>query len=59
MGLEEKLSGPTEWSKRGCSTKICLVPGIGTESEEGPQKALCCRVGDRTPGLDMEDRKKS
>lgn len=58
MGWAGELTGGIAGlRKAGCYTRICLVSTLGMRiHREEPSHQLCCRVGDETEGLDLEER---
>lgn len=52
------MRGFTGGKKAGCSTRIFLMRplGMGVKSEERPQQKVYSRAGDKTRGLELEEK---
>lgn len=57
MGLNWQLKAEEvhEGGKRGIPTDLFSPLGIGTESKQRPRQKICCRAGDETEELDLEE----
>lgn len=57
MGLNWQLKAEEvhEGGKRGIPTALFSPLGIGTESKQRPRQKICCRAGDETEELDLEE----
>lgn len=57
MGLNWQLKAEEVHvgGKRGIPTDLFSPLGIGTESKQRPRQKICCRAGDETGELDLEE----
>lgn len=52
------VEGTHRSEKSKVTHQVQLSPlGIGAENEERPQQKVCCRPGDETGGLDLEEQR--